>query len=161
MQAPDRAEFARILTAMAQVHGRTLTTEQLEVYWLALEPLSTDAFRTLAGRLMREHEFMPKPADWFRLAKAEAGGGWSSAWEEVIHNHGETADPIGQRALRALGGWRVVGFANTDRLPWLAERFREHYESGAESVDVVTRIEHAGRARLAGPAPLRKLLGVS
>lgn len=144
MQDSDKAEFGKVLIGMAQIYGRTLTPEQTEIYWRAISSLELETFRSIAVRLLRESQFFPRPADFFRIASAEVGNSWAESWHELLTNRGETRDPLGQRALRSLGGWRVVGYVNSERLPWLAEKFREHYETMSDGSHALLGHDGAG-----------------
>lgn len=156
MDKADKPQFVAVITALAQGLGAKLSETQYQFYWAALEPLTIEQVEVYAIRLARECKFMPKPAEFFDLAKAEALLSWADSWEELITNHGETSDPIGRRALSALGGWRTVGFVHQDKLSYFADRFHELYETLATSTPVEERLlGNDTPRRLDGP---RKLL---
>jgi hypothetical protein len=133
MQPADRKQFAEALIGFAEIKGRQLSAPALELYWRAMQHWAIADFLAAAAVLLRQCEFFPTPADFERLRRAAAGLGADSAWEQLICDHGRCDDPVGARALRSLGGWAVIGFADTDRLPWLKERFREAYENFQDS----------------------------
>jgi hypothetical protein len=141
MQPRDKPEFARILLGLSTVKpsAQKLTAEGLEMFWLAMQDWDLLEFKAAASHLVRSCEFMPNPYHFEKLRSAASARNADAAFEEILARHGECDDPAGARALRSLGGWRVVGFSDQDRLPWLKERFRDAYENFAFS-------QHAGEA---------------
>jgi hypothetical protein len=139
MQASDREQFVSVLLGLAAIKpGHKLTPEAFEIWWNAMSrDWSLDEFRQAASHLARSVEFMPSPYHFEKLRLAANDCTADAAWEQIITGHGYCDDPVGARALHSLGGWKVVGFAETSRLPWLKERFREAYENFADSAQAM------------------------
>lgn len=154
----DRAEFAKVMLGMQEIYGQKLSRAAIELYWAALADWTLDAFQAAAAQLLRTSRFLPRPADFAELRKAAAGQNADTAWDELIHAHGECSDAVGARALRSLGGWRVVGFADMDRLPWLKERFREAYGNFQATAEARVAIPGAPtRPCLDGPRSIQEI----
>lgn len=163
MTPSDRPAFAATLVELATVKpAGKLTAEALEIWWRAMQHWDIAEFRAAAQHLMRTTEFMPNPFHFEQLRAKANEGSADEAWEQIIHEHGQCDDETGYRALRSLGGWSVVGFVETTRLPWLKERFREAYENFAESLAVRDALPMLGgprsRGALSGPAKIGALL---
>lgn len=134
MQPNDKAEFMKTLIGMAAIKpGKPLSPEGYELFWNAMQCWPLDEFKRAAAHLARTCEFMPNPYHFEQLRKTASGANADESWTQILESHGHTDDAAGMRALRSLGGWGVVGFADTSRLPWLKERYREAYENFADS----------------------------
>lgn len=148
MSPQDKPEFVRILVGLSAMKpGKELTSEVFDLYWSALSDWSLADFRAAANHLARSSEFMPNPYHFDQLAKQARRTNADASWEQIITNHGQTDDPVAARSLRSLGGWRVIGFSESTRLPWLKERFKEAYQSFANSAEAVAALPSAGPSR--------------
>lgn len=165
MTPADKPEFARLLNGLAAIKpGAKLTAEGLDVWWLAMQDWPIEEFRAATAHLAKSVEFMPSPFQFEQLRRAglpTAGEAWAEALDRVRHGRYPTGDAAIERAVAALGGWRVIAMSTDEGLPFLERRFAEHFEA-LEDAQALRRalpaIAHR-RARLDGPATMRALLG--
>lgn len=153
MQAEDFTRFRGVMTGMAEMFQRELTSVLLDAYWISLRDWSWDNFEAACGQLMRSSEFMPRPADFTKLRKAgrpTAGEAWIVALEFARHGFSywdsgmptlnadtkEPADELLNRAVRAIGGYKAIAMSPTDKTVFLERRFCEHYEAMQEADEV-------------------------
>lgn len=162
MQPSDGQRFRDLLRGMGRMYGQEPDKLVLDAYWLALRDWDYADFEAAASHLMATAKFMPRPADFNALRKA-AEPAPSEAWAEVLDACVDWRYPeslpdgrIG-RAVAAVGGWRAIAMADTERdLPHIQRRFLQAYE---ELSDVETT-RHAlpelaapreGFGRVSGP----------
>ena len=134
MQRSDFPRFRELMAGMAKLYERELDAPVLDAYWLALADWSLEEFERAAAHLMATSAFMPRPAHFTALRKAEtptAGEAWARVLEHVkgAYRDGSGIDrggPIDQ-AARGLGGYRVIAFYDTAYLGALERRFAEYY----------------------------------
>ncbi len=137
----DKPKFLAVLNGLAAVKpGAKLTPEALDVWWAAMRHWSLEDFRGAAAELVRKVEFFPNPFHFEQLRKAAASVTAGEAWarvREVARNGGSTTgDPRIDRVARVLGGFRVIGYTNSDQMQFLERRFCEHYEEIGDAEDV-------------------------
>ena len=163
MQPTDATAFRNTLTGMFRLYGQDPDALVLDAYWLALADWSLEEFQSGARHLMQTAKFMPRPADFAELRKAgrpTAGEAWAVALDAARGSNYPTDNLAVERAVRAIGGWRVIAMSTDEGLPFLERRFAEHFETMQDAEDVrhaVPQIALSG-ARLNGPAAVRALL---
>ena len=113
--------------------GKDLTTEALDMFWAAMSSWTIEDFRAAANHLAANCEFMPNPYHFNQLRKAAkptAGEAWAKVLDAVRHStYANGIDPLIDRAVRAIGGYRAVGMTTDDGLPFMERRFAEHFET--------------------------------
>ena len=160
MQPADRAEMARILVSLAEVKpGGKITPESLELWYSAMSAWSIEEFRAAAQYLMLHEEYFPNPWHFQQLRKAQRmtpGEAWTIALQHVKSGayHAGPAIPEVERAVQALGGWKIIAWSTIDALPFTEKRFALHYEQLADVAE--TRQELPA---LAHDNPVRALIG--
>jgi hypothetical protein len=84
------------------------------------------------------------------------GEAWAIALQHVRSGsyHAGPAIPEVERAVQALGGWKVIAWSSVDALPFLEKRFASHYDQLADVAE--TRQE---LPQLAHDNPVRGLIG--
>lgn len=168
MQPNDFARFNAVMTGMAEVHQRELSTFLLDVYWLAMKDWSLEDFEAAAGHLLQNLKWMPKPSDFTDLRKAgqpTAHEAWDTAvanctsWRDGKSYAGELID----RVVRSIGGYRAIAMADQERdLPHIQRRFLEAYadlsavEPAREAVPQIAAV--GARKALRGPTPMADFL---
>lgn len=163
MQPTDAMQFRNTLVGMMRMFREEPDRLVLDAYWLALRDWDLADFETAAGHLMRTAKFMPRPADFAELRKAgrpTAGEAWAVALDAARGSNYPTDNLAVERAVRAIGGWRVIAMSTDEGLPFLERRFAEHFETMQDADDVreaVPQIALNG-ARLSGPASVSALL---
>lgn len=160
MQPGDRAEMARILVSLAEIKpGGKITPEALELWYAAMSGWSIEEFRAAAQHLMLHEEYFPNPWHFQQLRKAQrmtSGEAWTIALQHVRSGtyHSSSATPEIERAVRALGGWKVIAWSTVDALPFLEKRFAQHYDQLAEVAEVRQELP-----QLAHDNPVLALIG--
>jgi hypothetical protein len=147
MIAADRGAFLDIVLGYAELKGKQLSVPALELWWNAMSPdWSIKEFRQKANHLVRTLPFMPSPADFENLRKAgrpTAGEAFAQAVEAskscaqggYFRDNVTSGDPLTDRAVRAIGGYRVIAMSEVDKLHFLERRFTEHYETIQDAGD--------------------------
>lgn len=177
MRPNDFTRFRDVMTGMAEMYGREMSNPLLDAYWLALGNWPLSAFEAAARHLMATSPFMPKPADFTALRKAgrpTAGEAWIIAraacgsCREVTAaganygSGGTCGDPLIDRAVNAIGGYRAIAMCDSDKLHFLERRFAEHFESLQDAEDVRAEIPQIPASftprNLVGPIGARDLL---
>ena len=160
MQPGDRAEMARILVSLAEIKpGGKITPEALELWYAAMSGWSIEEFRAAAQHLMLHEEYFPNPWHFQQLRKAQrmtSGEAWAIALQHVRSGsyHAGPAIPEVERAVQALGGWKVIAWSTVDALPFLEKRFAQHYDQLAEVAEVRQELP-----QLAHDNPVLALIG--
>lgn len=144
MQAEDKVQFLRVINGLAAIKpGANITTEALEMWWLALKNWSLEEFKEAAAHLLGSCKFMPTPYDFEQLRKSgedSAGEAFHKAMEIARHcsryNTEASGDPRIDAAARACGGYFAMGQTETEKLGFLERRFCEHYEAISDRENV-------------------------
>lgn len=172
----DRTAFLETVVGFAELKGKQLSAPALELYWRSLQHWLLADFRAAAEQLLRTCEFMPLPKDFEDLRKAgrpTAGEAWAAVLKFVRTSyspnfpvrapaHGPLADPLVQRAVNAVGGFRAVAMSDCAATQFLERRFCEHFETMEDSDDIresLPQIAFTDRRAINGPASTRNLLG--
>lgn len=151
MQPGDRAEMARILVSLAEMKpGGKITPEALELWYSAMSSWSIEEFRAAAQHLMLHEEYFPNPWHFQQLRKAQRmtpGEGWAIALQHVRSGsyHAGPAIPEVERAVQALGGWKVIAWSSVDSLPFLEKRFASHFDQLADIADAREELPQLAR----------------
>lgn len=160
MNTADFPRFRAVLAGMAKLYERELDGPLLDAYWLALGDWSLDDFEQASRRLMATSRFMPRPADYQELRKHAGGMTAGEAWEFALewvrsgHHRGHGKAPAGiDRAVRAIGGWRLLGHTPEDELRHLERRFAQHFAEIAEAVEVREQLQ-----QLSAQNPVRAII---
>lgn len=72
MTKNDRPAFATCVGLMAETLNQPLSELTLEGLFFALQDLPLDALQQAAGQWVREHVWLPKPAEWRELVNEQA-----------------------------------------------------------------------------------------
>jgi len=137
----DFNRFKAVMVGMAKLYERELDGVLLDAYWISLRGWSLEEFEQAAAHLMGTEEFMPRPAAFNALRKAErstTGEAWATAVEHARSSNyrsGLLGDPAVDGAVRALGGYVAIARCDEDRLHFLERRFAEHYEAIQDAED--------------------------
>ena len=87
MLETDRAQFSQIMNATAEVYNKPLSTTLLEVYWQDLKDFSIVDIRNALAEHRRDEkagQFMPKPADLFKLLNAKKIEKYKNEVKQVV-----------------------------------------------------------------------------
>lgn len=150
MLQADFPRFREILAGMAEVYQRELSGPLADAYWLALQDWTLPDFEAAARNLLTTSQFFPRPADFAAIRNAAnkrtAGEAWLEALDACPNWRYGTAsvDPLTDRVVAMLGGYKHLAMEPLDQQHWTAKRFTEMYENleAVEQVrDVMPRIE--------------------
>jgi len=169
MEHHDRPEFAAIVVGFAELRGKKLSAEALELFWSAMQRWDIGRFREAAAHLVKSCQFMPTPYDFEQLRKAgrqTAGEAWARAvdWAASSAYRGGaiTGDAVTDRCARMLGGYGAIAMCDEDKLHFLEKRFTEHFEAVQDAEHVRESLPAiAGPSRytaLPGPQSVAALL---
>jgi hypothetical protein len=139
----DKAEFAKVVLAFAELKSKQLSLPAIELYWLAMQDWDLSDFKLAATRLLKTAEFMPTPKDFEDLRKAgrmTSGEAFAKAigWARsgVYRNPAKTPEAILiDRVVHALGGWIAISNYDEEKLHFLEKSFIEHYETIQDATD--------------------------
>lgn len=141
MKPEDKAEFAKVVLAFAELKGKALSLPAVELYWACMQDWEIDAFKRAALHLLKTAEFMPQPKDFEDLRKAsdDTSGeafaqavAWTRSGDYRTPAKSERGKRI-DRAVQAIGGYQVLAMCEEDKLHFLERRFTEHFESMQDS----------------------------
>ena len=167
MRTIDKPEFVRILMGLSSIKpGKPMTPEGLDMYWAAMrQEWGIGEFREAAGHLAGTCEFMPNPYHFEQLRKAArptAGEAWSTvlgwAASGSYRDCDSCGDPIIDRAVKAMGGYRAIAMHDEDKQHFAERRFADHYESMQDADTVRNALPFITRPALNGPQPVAGLL---
>jgi hypothetical protein len=174
MTPAEKPQFAAVIVGLAAVKpGGKVTPEALEIWWMALSSWSLEEFKQAASHLALSIEFMPSPFHFDQLRKAgkpTSGEAWIKArlavrnanWSDIESTGFTCGDPLIDRAVRAIGGYRAIGMCDSDKLHFLEKRFAEHLETMGDADQVREAVPQIAtdrpRQRLTGPQ--RAILGL-
>ncbi len=135
MQPSDFEKFRNLLFGMAKLYDKEIDNTMLDAYWIALRDWSLDNFQDACALLMQTKNFMPRPADFHSLQKAQEPGP-NEAWFEAIGRGKDSSHPRDRisKAVEIVGGYERLAMANTEtELPHIMRRFLAAYEELTES----------------------------
>lgn len=141
MQATDKPDFLKVMNGMAAMRKAPLIPEVLDLWWACVADWNLEDFKAAAVQVLKTSTFMPTPKDFEDLRKAgreTAGEAWANAvsWAASgAYRDCEMGDPITDKAVRALGGYKAIAMCDEDKLHFLERRFAEHFESIQDATD--------------------------
>ena len=133
MESSDRQKFIEVVIGFAEMRGKQLSAPALELYWKAMKDWPLDEFKVAADHLLKTSEFMPTPYNFEELRKAgrpTAGEAWAMVLEHAKGEwrQGVIGEPLVDKAVQILGGYREIAMCDTSKLGFLERRFCEHYD---------------------------------
>jgi hypothetical protein len=167
----DFEAFSAVVVGFAELKGKTLSTPAIKLYWGAMRHWSLEDFIVAAELLLQTAEFMPIPKDFEDLRKAgraTAPEAWitardairSASWSDIESSGFTCGNPLIDRAVRAIGGYRAIGMCDSDKLHFLERRFAEHFETLETVTDTREAVPQitSQAGRLKGPHSVADLL---
>lgn len=128
----DRTVFTREFTLLLERFGKDPHQLMTARYFEYLDArLTTPQFEQAARIIFAEDQFWPAPIRFIHAAKGDPHQLARQEWDELLTAaaQGQLANlsPAGQRALRAVGGWRSIAFAQDGALPTLRRAFLDSF----------------------------------
>lgn len=129
----DKKIFLREMAVLAELYARPALSEVLvsRYYEYLASRLSTAEFEAAARTIFETEQFWPPPVRFIHAAKGDprqlAQQEWDLLLEEARHGRLAELTDAGKVALKTLGGYRAVAYANESSLPALRRAFLDTY----------------------------------
>ena len=128
----DRSVFTREFTLLLERFGKDPHALMTARYFEYLDArLDTRQFEAAARTIFAEDQYWPAPIRFLHAAKGDPAQLARQEWDRLLEDAAKGAlaelSDGGKRALRALGGWARVAYANEGALPSLRKAFLESY----------------------------------
>jgi hypothetical protein len=130
-----KATFAKW---MAALHGRFARDENehvLALYYDTLKQLTNDGFERAARHIFNNDQYWPTPKRFIELANGNTREHAINEWHTLIeacakNNLNPALSPAGIAAMRAIGGWREIAYAEGEtKQTNLRRAFLEAYDA--------------------------------
>lgn len=103
MEITEKAEFYKIMAALAEVFSKEISPQLSAIYFQALSGLSVDQVKAAVRRAVSECKFFPKPAELIEMA----GGGLPQIEIEAMAQAVAVV-----AAIRKIGSYQTPNFKN-------------------------------------------------
>jgi len=138
VEPTDREAFVTALVAVAEIHGKKLSTPAITLYWNVLERYPVEEVLQALSRHLEDPDvgqFMPKPADVVRNIDGSSDTRSMLAWTKAI----KAASSVGSyesvvfddwrihAVISDMGGWISLCSIQEDELPFRAREFEKRY----------------------------------
>lgn len=138
MKLEQKSEFTKLLTGVAELYGKGVSSCLFEIYWCSLEKYSLDEVK----RAINLHivnpdvgQFMPKPSDFIRYIEGKSEEKALFAWQKVIAAMKSVGayesiafdDPAIHYAIDKMGGWVVLCHSPESKSHYLFQDFSRNY----------------------------------
>lgn len=138
MRENEKSNFAKMLTAVAELYGKKISSTLLSLYWAALERFHFTEIRHAITQHVNNSDvgqFMPKPADIVRYLEGDSDTHALQAWSKVesairrVGSYSSIAfdDPIIHAVINGMGGWSKLCSTLLDEMPFCANEFIKRY----------------------------------
>lgn len=162
MKPADYDAFVKVVAGFAELKGKHLSAQAIELYWRSMQHWSIDDFRAAAEHLLRTSEFMPIPKHFEDLRRAGALTG-AEAWTLVLeHIKGAYRDGSGidsggpiDRSVAGIGGYRALAFQKVEYLPMSERQFSERFgeltdaTAARKALPQIAQFQHRGQLAIA------------
>ncbi len=139
MRENEKSDFAKMLTAVAELYGKKISSTLLSLYWGALERFNFTEIRQAITQHVNNPDvgqFMPKPADIVRYLEGDSDTHGLQAWSKVessirsVGSYSSIAfdDPIIHAVIHAMGGWSKLCATTINEMPFRANEFIKRYQ---------------------------------
>jgi hypothetical protein len=134
----DRETFAGALVACANLYGRSLSADAIDLFCRTMARYETDeVLRALELHVLDPDvgQYLPKPADLVRRITGGNGNRAALAWAKVAHAIRTVGiyqsvvfdDPLIHACLAEMGGWIKACELKEDEMPFRARDFERLY----------------------------------
>ncbi len=138
----EKPEFMKLLMSTADLHGKELSTDVVELWWNSLELYELVQVKRAFSKHIQDPvkgEWMPKPANIIAKLKGSPERSALLAWtevEEAVSRIGryetvQFTDPVINAVIRNLGGWISLCDQDLDE-PWTQKEFERRYQAYSE-----------------------------
>lgn len=129
----DRNAFLREMAILAELFNRPMLSDPLIARYKAVldTQLTTQQFEHAAATIFAQDSFFPPPIRFIHAAKGDPAQTARQEWDALLE-HARKGDlaPLtepGKAALKAIGGWTAIAYADEFRLSSLRKQFLESY----------------------------------
>lgn len=140
MRTEDKTRFAELVTAIAEIYGKSMSQAGLKLWWSALERFSYEQVEAAMTRHSQDADrgqWMPKPADIVRQIEGTPDDAAMEAWGKVDQAvrrigygpHIVFDDPKIHKVLQEMGGFAQFGKATEEEMGYLRHAFTKRYAS--------------------------------
>lgn len=136
----ERNDFTRGVVLLQTAFGRQLGKAELELLFRLVADLEAEAWTAAVDHVLRTSRFFPSAAELREAALGstadEAAEAWAQLQEDLRRGgryRGVDLGPVGNAALRAVGGWRALCDARPADQRHLQRDFGEAYEQAARA----------------------------
>lgn len=140
MRREDFKRFGLALSAVAELHGKSISEGAMTLWWQALERFEIEQVEAALRRCVEDPDggqFMPKPADLIKRLDGTATDRSLIAWGKVLdamQRVGAYAsvafdDPAIHAAIVDIGGWTQTCRGEVSELPFLQRRFCDAHKA--------------------------------
>jgi hypothetical protein len=142
---------AVFIKSMATLHARFARPENQQVialYYDTLKDLTDTDFQRAARHIFDNDEFWPTPKRFIELANGNTREHAINEWHTLIeacakNNLNPNLSPAGIAAMRAIGGWREIAYAEGEtKQASLRRAFLEAYDAQARRVALPNNDSH-------------------
>lgn len=140
MELSEREAFSKMLIAIGQIYGKTISPLMVKLYWQVLAAyLFPEVLRALETHVQDPDvgQFMPKPADVIRVLKGDSQSQSLQAWSKVegaiqqVGPYRSVAfdDPTIHAVLQEMGGWIKICQTSEKELPFVTKEFQTRFNA--------------------------------
>ncbi len=140
MEVTEREAFSKVLISIGQIYGKSISPLMVKIYWEILKSYDlASVVRALESHVQDVDvgQFMPKPADVFRILKGDSRTQSLQAWTKVdqaIRVVGPYRsvvfdEPVIHQVITEMGGWIKLCATKEKELPFVAKEFQTRFGS--------------------------------
>lgn len=138
MRQHEKSDFAIMMTAVAELYSKKMSSALLSIYWAALERFSLVDIRYAITQHVNNADvgqFMPKPADIVRYLEGDSDTHALQAWSKVesairhVGSYDSIAfdDQIIHLVIADMGGWGRLCSISIKEMPFRSQEFLKRY----------------------------------
>jgi hypothetical protein len=138
MNNQEKMLFCKLLSRIAEFFNKTLSPNDLEIYWSLLQKYELDSINHALNLHMvnpKNGQFMPKPADIIRYIEKDNDLKALYAWDKVTsavtivgsYESIKFDDPLIHIIINQMGGWITRCHVNEKQLPFVGNEFQRRY----------------------------------
>jgi hypothetical protein len=140
MKPEDKERFAQLMIGVAELYGKKLSNQLLNIYWAALTAYSLEEVNAALNRHALSPDvgqFMPKPADIVRCLEGSSSTQALQAWTKVINAIKQVGayssvifdDPLIHAVIYDMGGWIRLCQSKEDEAGFRSREFEKRYSA--------------------------------
>ena len=132
----DEIKFKEYLTALCELHDKTISKLLTDLYWKILEPFTDEECEAAFKELIYSSRFFPKPAEFREILCGKKEHQATAAWIEVLnavarignYKSVKFSDPVIHSVIKVMGGWPQLCTMESKDEKWKQKEFERLYE---------------------------------